>query len=77
MVENRPKSRIQHGERSDRSILMGQKSVEKAQIEKFKGDILGDFQTLCPRLISYSNQKTEENQEKKKEVIGWKRREKE
>ena len=40
-------------------------------------DILGDFQTLCPRLISYSNQKTEENQEKKKEVIGWKRREKE
>ena len=47
MVENRPKSRIQHGERSDRSILMGQKSVEKAQIEKFKGDILGDFQTMC------------------------------
>ena len=31
----------------DRSILIGQKWLEKAKIEKFKCDILGDFQTLC------------------------------
>ena len=31
----------------DRSILIGQKLVENAKIEKFKCDILGDFQTLC------------------------------
>ena len=32
---------------SDRSILIGQKLVENAKIEKLKCDILGDFQTLC------------------------------
>ena len=31
----------------DRSLLIGQKLVEKAKIEKSKCDILGDFQTLC------------------------------
>ena len=31
----------------DRSVLLGQKLVEYAKIEKFKCDILGDFQTLC------------------------------
>ena len=31
----------------DRSVLIGQKVVENAKIEKFKCDILGDFQTLC------------------------------
>ena len=31
----------------DRSVLIGQKLVENAAIEKFKCDILGDFQTLC------------------------------
>ena len=31
----------------DRSVLIGQKLVENAKIEKFKCDILGDFQTLC------------------------------
>ena len=31
----------------DRSILIGQKWLEKAKIEKFICDILGDFQTLC------------------------------
>ena len=31
----------------DRSVLIGQKLVEKAKIQKFKCDILGDFQTLC------------------------------
>ena len=31
----------------DRSVLIGQKLVENAKIEKFKCDILGIFQTLC------------------------------
>ena len=31
----------------DRSILVGQKLVENAKIEKLNWDILGDFQTLC------------------------------
>ena len=31
----------------DRSVLIGQKWVENAKIQKFKCDILGDFQTLC------------------------------
>ena len=31
----------------DRSVLIGQKLVENAKIEKFRCDILGDFQTLC------------------------------
>ena len=30
----------------DRSCLIGQKLLENAKIEKFKCDILGDFQTL-------------------------------
>ena len=33
----------------DRSVLIGQKLAENARIEKFKWDILGDFQTLCYR----------------------------
>ena len=33
----------------DRSVLIGQKLVENAQIQKFKCDILGDFQILCSR----------------------------
>ena len=28
-------------------ILSGQKFIKNAKIEKFKWDILGDFQTLC------------------------------
>ena len=31
----------------DRSILIVQNFVENAKIEKFKCDILDDFQTLC------------------------------
>ena len=31
----------------DRSVLIGQKLVENAKIQKLKCDILGDFQTLC------------------------------
>ena len=31
----------------DRSLSIEQKLVENAKIEKFKRDILGDFQTLC------------------------------
>ena len=31
----------------DRLALIGQKLVENAKIEKFKCDVLGDFQTLC------------------------------
>ena len=34
----------------DRLILIGQKCVENAKIEKFKCDIMGDFQTLCASL---------------------------
>ena len=30
-----------------RSILIGQKMVENAKIEKFECDILSDFQTMC------------------------------
>ena len=30
----------------DRSVLIGQILVENAKIEKFKWDILGDFQTM-------------------------------
>ena len=40
----------------DRSILIGQKLVENAKIEKFKWDILGDFQTLCMSKTSIINQ---------------------
>ena len=31
----------------DRSVLIGQKLVENAKIEKLKCDSFGDFQTLC------------------------------
>ena len=31
----------------DRRLLIGQKWLENAKIQKFKCDILGDFQTLC------------------------------
>ena len=31
----------------DRSVLIRQKLVESAKIQKYKLDILGDFQTLC------------------------------
>ena len=56
----------------DRTILIGQKLVENAEIQKFKCDILGDFQTLCdgcdrvmsrksiPSLIHVSKNKEEE-----------------
>ena len=36
----------------DRSLLIGQKMVEYAKIQKFKCDILGDFQTLCAGVFS-------------------------
>ena len=35
----------------DRSVLLGQRLVKNAKIEKFKCDILGDFQTLCKMFI--------------------------
>ena len=31
----------------DMSVLIGQKLVRKAKIEKFKCDILSNFQTMC------------------------------
>ena len=31
----------------DRSLLIGQKLVENVKIEKFKSDIMSNFQTLC------------------------------
>ena len=36
----------------DRSILIGQKLVENAKIQKFKCDILSNFQTMCALLKS-------------------------
>ena len=39
------------GEFFDRSVLIGQKLVENAKFEKFKYDILCDFQTLWMHLI--------------------------
>ena len=35
----------------DSSVLIGQKLVENAKIQKFKCDILSDFQTMCPVAI--------------------------
>ena len=40
----------------DRSILIGQKLVENDKIQKFKCDILGDFQTLCASLIFHQQE---------------------
>ena len=37
----------------DRSILIGQKLVENAKIQKFKWNILGDFQTMWFATISH------------------------
>ena len=31
----------------DKSVLIGQQLMEKDKIQKFKCDILGDFQTVC------------------------------
>ena len=39
----------------DRSILIGQELVKSAQIQKFKCDILGDFQTLCLRSLWFEH----------------------
>ena len=36
----------------DRSVLIGQKLVENAKIQKFKCDIFIDFQTMCDREYS-------------------------
>ena len=35
----------------DKSLLIGQKLVENAKIQKFRCDILGDFQTMCCKVI--------------------------
>ena len=37
----------------DRSLLIEQKLVKNAKIEKFKCDILGDFQTICSVLTHH------------------------
>ena len=39
----------------DRSVLIGQKLVENAKIQKFKCDILRDFQTLWTSLLETSS----------------------
>ena len=44
------KSRIQQCKRTE-LLLMEQKLVENAKIEKLKCDILGDFQTLWTRMV--------------------------
>ena len=38
---------LRQTELPDRSVLIGQKLVENAKIEKFKCDIFCNFQTLC------------------------------
>ena len=40
----------------DRSILIGQKLVENAKIDKFKSDILSDFQTMCTNSYPFGDQ---------------------
>ena len=47
----------------DRSVLIGQKLVENAKIQKFKCDILSDFQTLWStiRVLSFMQQLNELN----------------
>ena len=35
----------------DSSLLVGQKLEENAKIELFKCDILGNFQTMCLKLM--------------------------
>ena len=47
----------------DRSVLIGQKLVENAKIEKFKCDILGDFQTLCKLLRGQHPKKRKQKSE--------------
>ena len=37
----------------DRSVLIGQKLVKNAKLQKFKCDILGDFQTMCTGFASH------------------------
>ena len=44
MIENHPKSRIQHNEQSELSL---HKIEGSTKIEKFKCDILSNFQTFC------------------------------
>ena len=36
----------------DRSVLIGQKLVENAKIQKFKCDILSNFQTMCATTLN-------------------------
>ena len=47
-------------------LEIGQKLVENAKIEKFNCDILGDFQTLCPKL-DHSTRVTK--QQKQKSIV--------
>ena len=65
----------------DKPLLIGQKLIENAKIEKFRCDILGDFQTLCERK-SYDNgekrsqccyylQKKSQNPQKSQEKEAW------
>ena len=65
----------------DKPLLIGQKLIENAKIEKFRCDILGDFQTLCERQ-SYDNgekrsqccyylQKKSQNPQKSQEKEAW------
>ena len=37
----------------DRSVLIGQKLVENAKIQKFKCDILSDFQTCAWHVVDW------------------------
>ena len=41
----------------DMSVVIRQKMVEKAKIQKFKWDILGDFQTMCIPIHQNTDQK--------------------
>ena len=38
----------------DRSVLIGQKLVENAKIQKFNCDILSNFQTMCFMLTTHN-----------------------
>ena len=42
----------------DRSVFIGQKMVQKAKIQKFKCDIVSNFQTMWESLLTFEGEKT-------------------
>ena len=55
----------------DRSDFIGQKLVENAKIEKFKWDILSNFQTMCIRIHSQCFENSSKMSLITRNVIKW------